>query len=255
MAHGGTPDWNRSVARAAAQVYGDGPVVTAFGMAERGALASALDSLSALGVRRVAVVRLFLSGSSFLSRTERLLGMPAADSVPSAGPPIPHRVAVATHVEGLMDSPWMSAILADRVASVSADPSRESVLVLAHGMGDDAEDARVVAAMRAAAWRIESEGFARVQVATLREDWPEKRRGAEARIRTIVARESARGRRVLVVPFRLDGFGPYATVLEGLPYTDARALLPDPAIPQWIAQTGRRIACREHWLPVSTCAE
>lgn len=257
MAHGGTPEWNRSVARAAVEAPVGAPVVTAFGMAERATLESALDSLGSLGVERVAVVRLFLSGSSFRERTERLLGISAGGAAPvaGAGMPISRRLSLATHTEGLMTSPQLGEILADRVASVSLDPARESVLVLAHGMGDDAEDAQVVASMRAAAVAIEAEGFARVEVATLREDWPAKRQAAEAQVRSFVSSETAIGHRVLVVPFRLEGFGPYATVLDGLTYTPTRALLPHPAIPRWIARIGRQIACRERWLAPGACAE
>jgi hypothetical protein len=43
-----------------------------------------------------------------------------------------------------------------------------------------------------------------------------------------------------VVPFRLFGFGPYATVLEGLEYvSDQQALLPHPIITDWIRDQAR----------------
>ena len=54
-------------------------------------------------------------------------------------------------------------------------------------------------------------------------------------IRRFVSSESEEGRTVIVIPFRLSGFGPYAQVLEGLPYrADGRGLIPHPAITDWI---------------------
>ncbi|GEM_PF-2874250 len=40
---------------------------------------------------------------------------------------------------------------------------------------------------------------------------------------------------MLVIPFRLHGFGPYAEVLEGLDYrSDGMGFLPDSRITDWI---------------------
>ena len=60
--------------------------------------------------------------------------------------------------------------------------------------------------------------FRTVRVETLREDWPEKCCEAEERIRGFVAQASRNGGRALVIPFRVQGFGPYAKVLEGRSY-------------------------------------
>ena len=124
-----------------------------------------------------------------------------------------------------------------RALELSESPERESVLILAHGMGAEAENAHLLEAMQEVAEGVEAMGFHAVQTATLREDWPEERAIAEERIQSFVRAESAAGRRVLVVPFRLWGFGPYAEVLEGLEYTPGQGLLPHAEITTWIRNT------------------
>jgi hypothetical protein len=142
---------------------------------------------------------------------------------------------VALSPEGLMQAGEAGTILAARARALSADPARESVLVLAHGAGDDVEDARWIAALEHLSGPLRHLGFHGVRVETLREDWPERRAEAERRVRAFVEAEAGDGRTVLVVPFRLAGFGPYHTVLEGLPYrADEAGLLPDEAVTAWI---------------------
>ena len=41
---------------------------------------------------------------------------------------------------------------------------------------------------------------------------------------------------VVVLPYRVFGFGPYADVLEGLDYAATDGLLPHPLITDWIAR-------------------
>lgn len=266
MAHGGTPDWDRAIAASIEARSARVPTVVAFGMADRSTLSAAFDSLSALGVEHVAIVRLFISGASFLEQTRYFVGLsdvPPSFFIPSHGghgggdhaapnTPIEHALTVATHDDGLMGSPEAAEILEGRALALSTDKANESVLLIAHGMGDEAENQAVIDAMRQVASSIGEDGFARVEVATLREDWPAARVEEEARIRAFVEAENAAGRRVIVLPYRLNGFGPYATVLEGLSYVAAEALLPHDAVARWIERKAAEISAREGWArPVS----
>lgn len=63
----------------------------------------------------------------------------------------------------------------------------------------------------------------------------------------LASAEAALGRRVIVVPMRVAGFGPYADVLEGLEYTAAEGLLPHPLATSWVRETAARVACRSGW--------
>ncbi len=268
MAHGGTEDWNAAVLEAIPPIGKGVPVVVSFGMAEPTSLQLALDSLAFLGVDRVAVVRLFVSGSSFLEQTAYLLGLseekppffmvhgrpmavtargPGKGHEPAAPGPLAHDMIIATHGSGLMGSPEVSEILLSRTASVSRTPAEESVLLIAHGMGEDAENERLLAAMNAAAGRISGDGFARVRVSTLREDWPEARAEVVEEIRGFVSSEAEQGRTVLVIPYRLFGFGPYAAVLDSLEYVATDGFLPHPAISSWIQRTAIEIVCGNAW--------
>lgn len=300
MAHGGLPEWNAAVLETVKPLRERYDIEVALGMADAASLQEAVRKLEARGVRRIGVVRLFISGESFTSETEQILGLrpgaPDASEAANAVHPIltayaqhyanvgtdagagdsnadgglvdphaahggdPHLAAahaghgggheghsmaffrVATQSsfalsqEGLVDATGMGAVLADRATALSKEPAKEDVLILAHGPGDDAENARWLAKLdeRAAVLRSRAP-FRRVQVETLREDWPDKRTEAEKRIRAYVERATAEGGKAIVLPFRVQGFGPYARVLEGLDYaSDGKGLIPHAEVTRWI---------------------
>jgi hypothetical protein len=131
-------------------------------------------------------------------------------------------------------------VLADRVRTLSRDPARESVLILAHGAEDDGENERWLHLIGERAASVRALGnFRTVEVQSLREDWPEKRAASEARIRAFAERAAADGGQLIVIPYRVSGFGPYARVLEGLTYqADRRGLVPSPQVEAWARQPG-----------------
>jgi sirohydrochlorin ferrochelatase len=258
MAHGGGPTWNREVEAMLAPLRGDYPVEIAFGMAEAVSLQEGVRKLEAQGVRRIGVVRLFISGESWYERTEQILGLrpgapprPAADAHGGAHGAhsmatwrIDTNAAFALTTQGLAEAPEIGAVLAERARALSADVSQESVLIIAHGPNDDAENQRWLDHIDARAEAVrQSAPFKRVHVETLREDWPEKRAISEARIRAFVDEASRDGGRVIVVPFRVAGFGPYARVLAGLPYaSDGRALLPSAEVERWVRRQAQELS-------------
>ena len=75
MAHGGDEPWNRAVKEAVAPLERVCPLVVAYGMAQREPLRKGILQLEEQGVRKIAVVRLFMDGRSFLAQTEYLLGV------------------------------------------------------------------------------------------------------------------------------------------------------------------------------------
>ncbi|MBI2795269.1 MAG: hypothetical protein HYX65_01010 [Gemmatimonadetes bacterium] len=255
MAHGGSPEWNREVLGAVSPLAGRYPIEVSFGMAESSSMQAAVRRLEARGARRIVVVRLFISGQSFLDRTEQILGLRAgATRTPPperhAGLSGPHEQhgpdmrtwriqsasTFALNTSGLADADEVGTVLLDRARALSRDPVLEDVLILAHGPGDDAENARWIESIEARA-RAVREGlpFRRVMVMTLREDWPDKRADAEARARAFVQRAAAERGVAIVLPFRVQGFGPYAEVLRDLPYrSDGLGLIPHPVVTQWI---------------------
>lgn len=247
MAHGGSDDWNEAVLRAVEPIRADAPVAVAFGMANPHTLQVAVDSLEAAGVSRIEVVRLFISGESFLEATEYAFGI--REEKPQGHfmhEPHPLRLSVPVQLSarGLMDVTRLGGILADRTAAISANPEQEAVLIIGHGPGSDIENEQWIERMDAMADSIRTlDSFATVHVTTLREDWTGKREEAEAAIRGFMDEQQAAGRDVLVVPFRLRGFGPYAEVLEGYTYrSDPNGFLPDPRITDWIRSEFRALS-------------
>jgi hypothetical protein len=145
--------------------------------------------------------------------------------------------------EGLMRAPEMGEVLAQRARALSRDPATEDVLILAHGPADDDENARWLAQIDARADAVrQARPFRRVQVETLREDWPDEREAAEARVRGFVERAAREGGRAIVIPFRVQGFGPYGCVLEGLDYVaDERGLVPNAQVREWVDRQARAL--------------
>jgi sirohydrochlorin cobaltochelatase len=274
MAHGGDANWNREVEAMLAPLRRDHRLEIAFGMADPATMQDAVRKLEGGGARRIAVVRLFISGESWYERTEQILGLRpgaqvmqrTADHAGHANHAAPHgnhdmplwrietRASFALSSQGLADAPEMGAVLADRARALSRDPRQESVLVLAHGAEDDAENDRWRARIGARAETVrQMMPFRRVQAETLREDWPDKRATAEARIRGFVEQAAQEGGQAIVIPFRVAGFGPYAKVLDGLSYvSDGKGLIPSPQIEQWVRRQIEELRAGAFRTPLST---
>lgn len=256
MAHGGDAEWNRQVERVVEPLKTRYPTEIAFGMADPKTIEEATARLEQQGVDHVAVVRMYISGESFRERTERILGL-SEPLEPEDGPhqghsadggmmvapatPISTQATFAMSDRGVGESPLVDAILVDRLRDLSDSPENECVLIVAHGPGDDAENDRWLSAMRTRVARLRDLGpFQRVECMTLREDWRPKRESAEKRIRSYVQECTDEGFNVIVIPFRVAGFGPYEDVLEGLTYVaDGRGFCPHPNMTEWIELTAR----------------
>lgn len=262
MAHGGDTEWNDAVRKAVYPLRSFCPVEIAFGMAQRDSLQQAIYNLESRGVDRVAVVRLFVAAESFRHQTEYLLGLRSdppnmfIDHSAHSGVPLTHpdsihvlsselapdqvqsKSTIAINQDGLYDSEMIGKIIAARVQSLSLYPEKESVLILAHGEGDDTINQKWILKLNLLADNVRQlSPFRAVQVATLREDWHYKRSRAEKKIRQFVKKGNENQGQVIVIPFRLFGFGPYHSVLKNLKYlSDGKALLPHPAVTEWIKE-------------------
>ena len=292
MAHGGDPAWNRAVSEAVKPARQFCPVEIAFGMAQRRSLELAVKRLERKSVKRIAVVRIFVSPESFLHQTQYLLGLrpdpppfflhhdpqaghsastssnhhahagserraPVRAGRPSAAPPpVQVKAEMILNRDGLYDSPLIGEILKERIHDLSRRPEKESILVLAHGEGDDGRNQRWISKLEALVGGVAGlERYRAVKVETLREDWEDKRVPAEARIRSFVEAQGRHGR-VLVIPFRVFGFGPYGDVLEGLDHVATRqGLLPHPNVTEWIKQQASDCFSRAGWCNPFTTTE
>lgn len=258
MAHGGSPEWDATVEAAVEPLRAELNVEIAFGMADADRMQAAIAELERRGARRIGVVRVFIDGDSFLERTEKILGLrPGA-------PPVEERQesripgmqmatyrlqsasAFALQREGLNEAPETDRILLARARALSREPGREMLMLISHGAGTAAENESQRAQMHARTRLLAAElDFARIVFHALAEDWPELRGASEAAIRADIAAAHDEGLTPIVVPFRLSGFGPYAEVLEGLDYrADGTALLPHPALTDWIRRHAEELRAR-----------
>lgn len=254
MAHGGSDEWNAHLVEAVEPLQESVPVEVALGMADAGSMEAAVRRLESRGVSHVGVVRVFISGESWYDRTLQILGVqdgapPRGEhdhsSAEAANMPMPMGfwkvdTDLAFHVsgDGLADAVEMDEVVTARIRALSSDPANEVVAVIAHGPGDDAENERWIAKITERTGDArEALGLRDIRVFTLREDWPDRRNAAEQEIRDYVAQANSQGLTPIVIPYRVQGFGPYGRVLGDLDYrADQTGLLPHRNVGLWIAR-------------------
>ncbi len=254
MAHGGSEEWDTAVRDAIEPLHEQMPTTIAFGMANPSTLKDAIKELEKQNVNCIAVVRLFMSAHSFLHQTQYLLALredPPPFFISHHGhshdhtPPVPieYRARLKISDTALLDAPEMGEILVQNAIALTDSSRMESVLIIAHGAGDDAVNDEWMRKLDHLSDTVRKTGlFRNVAVHSLREDWEEKRVNAEAEIRRFVEMNSENGGRVIVLPFRLYGFGPYAEVLDGLSYkSEGIGLLPNPEITTWIERIANEL--------------
>jgi sirohydrochlorin ferrochelatase len=268
LAHGGSSAWNDNVRALAAQVNRDQPVEVAFGMATRANIQRAADALVSRGVARIVAVPLFVSShSSVVTSTEYLLGLrPDAPADLAAFARMVHRtdepagtaghhahapdaadgtrpvtLAVPIRMTTALDSdPIVAAILSDRARSLSTEPSREAVILVAHGPVKDAENEKWLANMRELADGVRRTApFGSVDYLTVRDDAHAPiKDAATAELRALVEKRRLDGSRVLIVPVLLSFGGIEQGIrkrLEGLEYGMAsQAIMPDDRLVGWV---------------------
>ncbi len=268
LAHGGQRAWNDRVISLSAAVNQQQPTETALGMASRPAIQAAIDRLVARQVTRIVAVPLFVSShSSVVTSTEYLLGlrteMPAdlrifarmnhaahgaahdttadaaggQDNTRSVESRVPIRMTPALNQHRIV-----AEILTDRARSVSADPAREAVILVAHGPVPDEDNARWLADMKVLADQMKTDAsFASIDYLTVRDDAPAPIRSVAAEeLRGLVSRRAAEDRRVLVVPLLLSYGGIEKGIqkrLEGLTYAmPDQGLMPDDRLISWVRE-------------------
>ena len=259
MAHGGSEEWNAHLYEAVEPVRERYPVEMALGMADAGSIEDAIRRLESRGVNHVGVVRVFVSGESWYDRTLQILGVqegapPRPDPerlreiqanmrMPMGFWKVDTGLAFHVSVDGLADAEEIDEVMTSRIRGLSSDPDNEVAVVIAHGPGDDAENERWLEKIaQRTGGAGEQMGLREIRVFTLREDWPEKRAEAEAEIRAYIEQANSRGLAPLVVPFRLQGFGPYESILDQLDYrANGLGLLPHANVALWVSRQAEQL--------------
>lgn len=277
LAHGGALEWNEEVRHVADRADLSTPAEVAFGMATRSTMQAAIDRLVARKVTEIVAVPLFVSShSSVIDSIAYLLGQRAqmpedlkdfaamdhgsmghdsmdyaamsataasADALKPIVSPVPIRMVAALDAH-----PIVADILVDRAASISKDPAREVVILVAHGPVTDDDNKLWLRDMSRLAGQIHSKaGYAAVDCITLRDDADDPvRNAATEQLRKKVEQVAKDGKTPLIVPLLLSFGGIEDGLrkrLNGLVYQmPSQALLPDERIVSWVLATARQSA-------------
>lgn len=243
MNHGSTYYYNekvRQVARPLAEKY---KLEYAMSMGDPLLIQQAVDRLEARGATHIILLRVFSLARSFKEKIEYILGLNDALAENNRMGRLPDRVrssAVFYTIGGVEDDPLFAEVLLERALSISQRPEEETVILVAHGLGDDQGDEHWRAILRSLASQMQEMAetkFKEIKAATWREDWPDKRTQAVAEVRTLIQQAQQNGGRALVVAARLEGNDPGDEFLAGIDFLyNEEGFSGHPNFSKWIAQ-------------------
>ncbi|GIX28468.1 MAG: hypothetical protein KatS3mg123_2349 [Burkholderiales bacterium] len=268
LAHGADYHWNETMRHSVRSLEDRYKLEFVFSMADQPLIERAVERLERRAVRAIVIVRVFGLASAFRDAVERMIGWDVEHSAPDdlgrsgadhghdddgnggayahhhghggarAHPRARIRAAVPMATAGgLEDDPLFAEALLDRAKALSREPSRETVILVAHGSGDDAANAHWLEVLDSLARQIKArggEGFRAVRVATWREDWPEKRAPWIERVREMVKEATRDGGRALVIPARTNAQGHEREFLAGLEFELGEGFAPHPLFARWV---------------------
>ncbi len=266
LTHGADWFWNDAIEQALAPLKARHPLAFAFSMADPPTVERAVRELEHTNAQAIVVVRAFGMSDSFRSDVDRMLGL---DVESGAAPPAAHdghamggmammpgmdmshhgagavTLAAASRIRsalpmvtvgGVDNDPLFARALLANARSVSTDPAKETIILTAHGQGDDAANQRWLDLLDSLASQMRAIGgdhFRAIKVATWREDWPDKNKIAVARVRAMVEEAGRDGGRALIVPARINGRGAADRYLAGLDFGWGHGFVQTPYFAQW----------------------
>ncbi len=246
MPHGSTQPYNDAVERAITPLAGKYRIEMAYGMGDPWIIQDAVTRLEQQGVKRIAFVRMYALGHHMKPLTDYILGL--SDLPPAGGhdhghetvPPQQIRsAALFSTFGGYEEYAGIAQVMCERIVEMSKESSKETVIMLAHGSNSDEDNNKWLAIMNGNIERIKKDPrcakFKTIRAATVREDWPEKRKQAVADVRKMIE-EGGKNGRVIVIANRLYGSGPYKKMLKGLEFELNEKGLVHPVITRWLEE-------------------
>jgi hypothetical protein len=239
-----------------------------FSMADQPLIERAVKRLEKRGARAAVIVRVFGLASSFRDAVERMIGgdieraravaatkragrteheghghgMHDGHGAEAASPPARIRspLPIVT-VGGVEADPLFAAALLERARALSRDPGRETVILTAHGAGEDERNERWLEILRQLAAQMKAGGapFREIRYATWREDWPGKREPWIRAVKDMVEEAASQGGQALVIPARTNGRGPERRFLAGMKFELGEGFAPHPLFLRWFEQQVR----------------
>lgn len=282
LAHGSDYHWNETMREAVASLTDRYKIEFAFSMADPPLIERAVRRLEQRGARAIVVMRVFGLADSFERIVKRALGLDVEEAFSSRGAvdealcsPDPRlqtnraQATVAAHAQmdhgghghttgpqprirssallatvgGLEAHPFFASALLDRAKALSKNPARETILLVAHGSGDDATNDHWRRLLESLASQMRTNGgakFRAIRTGTWREDWPDKRAPEVAAIRGIVEEANRDGGRALVIPARTSAEGNERELLQGLDFELGTGFAPHPLFARWVEEQIRQ---------------
>ncbi|MBI2505818.1 MAG: cobalamin biosynthesis protein CbiX [Candidatus Latescibacteria bacterium] len=251
LAHGSDYHWNETMRESVRSLSDRYKIEFAFCMADPPLVERAVHRLEDRGARAIVVVRVFGLAANFQESVERMLGLDVEKPRAAhghdhghghvAGPPGPRirSSALLATAGGLEDHPLFARALLDRAQTLSRDPARETVILVAHGSGDDSRNAHWGHLLESLADQMRADGgakFRAIHAATWREDWPDKREPEVAAVRRMVEEAARDGGRAIVIPARTTGQGMEEHFLKGLNFDLGVGFAPHPLFASWVEE-------------------
>lgn len=257
FAHGSDFHWNENLRTAVQPLMERYLVEFAFSMADPGTIERALRKLEQRGAKTAIIVSAYATGSSFRKEIEQLTGLDFENRRAGQATPdnpgkhtdhghhgksgeSPSRILTTLPViftGGYDDHPLFATALLDRALALSSDPAKETVIVVAHGTKDDQRNLAWLKKLEGIAQHMRHNGgqqFKAIQVATWREDWPDKRAPWIEKVRNMVMEASKHDGRAIVIPARTTATGPEKRFLAGLQFELGSGFAPHPLFTQWV---------------------
>ncbi|SCX60925.1 cobalamin biosynthesis protein CbiX [Nitrosospira sp. Nsp1] len=254
LSHGADFNWNETMRESVQPLAKRYKIEFAFSMADPVTVERAIRKLEQRGAKAAIIVRVFAMEDSFRKSVERMAGLDvegiardAADNHAGhghghgegAGIPAPRiltRLPIRT-VGGLDSHSLFAAALLERARTLSRNPVRDTVILVAHGSGSDHQNDQWNRVLEKMAAHMQNAGkgeFHAIKVATWREDWPDKREPWIRKVRDMVGEAGNDGGRAIVIPARTTGQGPEKEFLSGLEYDLGSGFAPHPLFVQWV---------------------
>ncbi|NOY84142.1 MAG: hypothetical protein GXO96_04870 [Nitrospirae bacterium] len=247
MPHGATQPYNDVVERVIAPLQERYRIEMAYGMGDPALIQEAVSRLESEGVRRIVFVRMYSLSGQMKPLTDYILALtndpPQSQHEGDAPPDQIRSAALFSSFGGYEEAPEIAQILHERIGEISKKPADETVILVAHGAGSDEANARWLARMKGHAEALRDlakPAFRAIKIATMREDWPEKREVAVIQLKKMIEAGNRDGR-VLLISNRLYGAGPYERFLKevglkkGEHYEmNGQGFAPHPVITRWL---------------------
>lgn len=244
VAHGARAEgWNERVVQMMDKVDWPGPKGVAFltPRAPDQELVKVAERLDKAGAKRIVIVPLLVSSFSDHYEEIRYYGRDRKDP-PDHFTHEPLATRAEILVTPAMDSDrLLGRILADQIRSVSKDPKNESVILVAHGPNEDADNEKWLYCLKVQAAYLQwACGFRRVDAATIRDDAPKPVKDAAVAVLRERVKSYGADSSVLIQPVLISTGhvqAEIAALLKGLNYTmSTSGVAAHPLTSEWIRQ-------------------